>query len=228
MKLAQYLARSGLGSRRKMESVVTSGRVTVNGTVCVDQSKEVGSGQVALDGKPVTPAQLVYFAWHKPKGVTTTFSDSHAETTLTEALPKEITTYPVFAVGRLDRETEGLLLLTTDGEWAESIIHPRNATEKVYRALIRGTVPEKTLEMLRGGVELSDGVINPKKVVEDGFSDTDEWLEITVTEGRNRIIRRLIEAVGLDLLRLVRTKIADIELGDLAPTQFRSITPKKS
>jgi 23S rRNA pseudouridine2605 synthase len=228
MKLAQYLARSGLGSRRKMESVVMSGRVTVNGTVCVDQSKEVGNSKVALDGKLVTPAQSVYFAWHKPRGVTTTFSDSHAEETLTEALPKEIAAYPVFAVGRLDRDTEGLLLLTTDGEWAESIIHPRNATEKVYRALIRGTVPKKTLELLRGGVGLSDGLIHPKEVSECGFSDTNEWLEITVTEGRNRIIRRLLEAVDLDLLRLVRTRIADIELGDLAPTQFRSITPKKS
>lgn len=227
MKLAQYLARSGLGSRRKMEGLVKSGRVTLDGVVCTDQSREVGEGVVRVDGSVIKPADLVYFAWHKPRGVTTTFSDTHATRTLNEALPAEIRRYPVFAVGRLDRETEGLLLLTTDGAWAESLIHPRNASEKVYRALIEGDIPATVLTLLQSGVQLDDGFVKPISVRRAGRESGGVWLEITLTEGRNRIVRRMIDALGLRLLRLIRIRIGDISLNSLKVDEYRRLEVAK-
>jgi 23S rRNA pseudouridine2605 synthase len=210
-----------------MEQLVKSGSVTVDGNVCVDQSREVGDAEVAVRGKTVTPAEMTYFAWHKPSGITTTFSDAHATQTLSDSLPLEIRRYPVFAVGRLDRETEGLLLLTTDGAWSERIIHPRNETAKVYRALVHGSIPATVIEKLRKGVDLEDGPVHPLRVERGGKAGEDEWLEIELREGRNRVVRRMVDAVDLQLLRLVRTKLAGYSLGDLKSGEYRRIDPEE-
>lgn len=218
-RLQKVLATRGWGSRRVCEDLIAEGRVTVNGEVAVlGRRVDVERDLVAVDGVPVgTRPGLVYYLLNKPEGVVTTASDPQGRPTVVDIVPAEPRVFPV---GRLDIGTEGLLLLTNDGELANRLTHPSHGVEKEYLAEVDGTVQGGELRVLREGVELEDGMTAPAKVSqpEPGV------LRITIHEGRNRQVRRMCEAVGHPVRRLVRVRIGSLRDAGLRPGQWRELT----
>ncbi len=220
MRLAKFLAHAGVASRRGAEAVIASGRVTVAGRRAIDPALDVGEGQeVAIDGRLLAgPEPRVVYALNKPLGVVSTASDTHGRRTVIELVPdRGLRLYPV---GRLDRDSSGLILLTNDGELANRLTHPRFEVPKTYQAVLGGPpLADRTLRRLREGVELEDGPTAPARVRRLGPRE----LELTIHEGRNRQVRRMCEAVGHPVLSLRRTAFGPLELGGLAPGQSRLI-----
>jgi 23S rRNA pseudouridine2605 synthase len=218
-RLQKVLARAGYGSRRVCEELIEDGRVTVDGEVAqLGRRVDPGTQRVEVDGVPVSAApDLVYYLLNKPAGIVTTAKDTHGRRTVIDLLPDEPR---VFSVGRLDAETEGLLLLTNDGDLAHRLTHPSFGIEKEYLAEVDGDPSTGDLTRLRRGVELEDGVTAPAKVsVVAGRA-----LRITIHEGRNRQVRRMCEAVGHPVTRLVRTRIGPIVDRRLRPGEWRPLT----
>lgn len=219
-RLQKVLARVGLGSRRACDTVIADGRVTVNGAPAVlGQRIDPLHDLVELDGVPlpVLPG-LVHYILNKPAGVLTTADDPHGRPTVVELVPAEPRVFPV---GRLDADTEGLLVLTNDGALAHRLTHPSFGVEKEYLVEVEGVPSAGTLRRLRQGVELEDGVTAPATV---GVVSP-EVLRMVIHEGRNRQIRRMAEAVGHPVRRLVRTRIGPIAERGLAPGEWRPLTP---
>jgi 23S rRNA pseudouridine2605 synthase len=225
-RLQRALARAGIASRRASEDLIRSGRVTVNGRVAtigdrIDPSADVvavDGGRVALD-----PA-LRYYAFHKPAGVTTTMRDAHAAADLRAYLPEGPR---VFAVGRLDRDTEGLLLLTNDGDLANRLLHPRHGVEREYLAEVDGIPGGRQIARLRRGVDLEDGpakAVSAATVMRAGGRGA---VRLAVTEGRKREVRRMLAAVGLPVSRLVRLRFGPVRLGRLAPGAVRELSSEE-
>jgi 23S rRNA pseudouridine2605 synthase len=221
-RLQKVLARAGLASRRVCEELIADGRVTVNGEVAdlgrrVDATTDV----IEVDGAlvPVAPG-LVHYLLNKPAGVVTTASDTHGRTTVVDLVPAEPRVFPV---GRLDVETEGLLVLTNDGELTHRLTHPSFGVEKEYVASVEGDPSPATLRRLREGVELEDGTTAPAKAarVSEGV------LRLTIHEGRNRQVRRMCEAVGHPVTRLVRTRIGPIADRRLRPGEWRALSDEE-
>ena len=218
-RLQKVLALRGWGSRRVCEDMIAQGRVTVNSEVAVlgrrvDPEVDV----VEVDGVQVgLRPDLIYYLLNKPVGVITTASDPQGRTTVLSLMPDEPR---VFAVGRLDADTEGLLLLTNDGELANRIAHPSHGVEKEYLAYVNGNVPGKMLHRLREGIELDDGITASARVSQLSAG----LLRITIHEGRNRQVRRMCEAVGFPVQRLVRVRIGPLRDATLAPGQWRELT----
>lgn len=217
-RLQKVLARVGFGSRRLCEELVADGRVTVNGTLAeLGRRVDVETDHVEVDGVPVGVLPgLVYYLLNKPSGVVTTASDPSGRPTIVELVPSEPR---VFAVGRLDVATEGLILLTNDGELAQRVAHPSHGVDKEYLAEVRGVPSPAAIRRLREGVELEDGVTSPAKVA----SLSPGLLRITIHEGRNRQVRRMCEAVGHPVVRLVRTRIGPISDRSLKPGSWREL-----
>ncbi|MGO9197936.1 MAG: pseudouridine synthase [Acidimicrobiales bacterium] len=217
-RLQKVLARVGVGSRRVCDELVAGGRVTVNGEVAeLGRRVDVEHDQVELDGVPVGVLPgLVYYLLNKPAGVVTTASDPHGRPTVVELVPAEPR---VFAVGRLDAATEGLILLTNDGELAQRVTHPSHGVEKEYLAEVQGVPAPADIRRLREGVQLEDGVTSPAKVA----SVSPGVLRIIIHEGRNRQVRRMCEAVGHPVLRLVRTRVGPISDRSLKPGGWREL-----
>lgn len=218
-RLQKALARAGLGSRRACEELIADGRVTVNGEVAelgrrVDPERDV----VELDGVlvPVAPG-LVHYLLNKPAGVVTTASDPHGRPTVVGLVPDEPRVFPV---GRLDSATEGLLIVTNDGELAHRLTHPSFGVEKEYLAEVSGDPAPGAIRRLREGVELEDGVTAPARAARVGPGA----LRIAIHEGRNRQVRRMCEAVGHPVKRLVRMRIGPIVDRSLAPGEWRHLT----
>lgn len=224
MRVARFLAGAGLGSRRRCEQYVREGRVRVNGTVVaslghkVDPEKdrvEVDSETVSLRAEPST------IMVHKPRGFLTTCSDPHGRPIILDLLPESIRRQGLFPVGRLDKDTEGILLLTSDGDLAFRVTHPRFGVEKAYRVWVRGHVTEEDTKRLESGVILGDRVSAPAKVV-DLKSEADQTeLELVIHEGRKRQVRRMLRAVGHRVVRLVRVRFGPLSLGELPPGEWR-------
>ena len=219
-RLQKVLAATGYGSRRICEDLIAAGRVTVNGDVAIlGRRVDTGNDLVAVDGAPIgVRPDLVYYLLNKPVGVVTTSRDTHQRPTVVEIVPSEPR---VFSVGRLDVDTEGLLLLTNDGDLANRIAHPSHGIEKEYLVEVTGgVVSAGSIRMLREGVMLDDGLTAPAKVSqpEPGV------LRVTIHEGRNRQIRRMCEAVGHQITRLVRTRIGPISDRSLQPGAWRELT----
>lgn len=223
-RLQRALARAGFGSRRACEELIASGKVTINGRVAtlgdrVDPATDV----VAVRGDRVsTDPELRYLAFHKPAGVTTTMRDPHAARDLRSFLPSGPRVFPV---GRLDRDTEGLLLLTNDGELANRLSHPRHGVEKEYLAEVQGTPTERQLARLRRGVDLEDGparALSARSVARSGGRGA---VRLVMGEGRKREVRRLLDAVGLPVRRLVRLRIGPLRLGRLRAGEIRTLEP---
>ncbi len=222
MRLQRALARAGVASRRAAEEMITAGRVTVNGTVAVlGQTVDPARDRVLLDGAPVAaPVAAEWFVLHKPAGVMTTRDDPEGRRTVFDLVPKRPgLTY----VGRLDLMTEGVLLLTTDGEAAHKLTHPSREVERTYVALVRGNAPA-AVRAVRQGVELEDGMV--RAVSADAYAlGGRRWeFEITLTEGRTREVRRVCEVLGLEVERLVRISFGPIRIGDLPVGQARPLT----
>jgi 23S rRNA pseudouridine2605 synthase len=221
-RLQKVLAARGWGSRRVGEEVISAGRVRVNGEVAeLGRRVDVAIDVVEVDGAPVgIRPDLVYYLLNKPQGVVSTAKDTHDRETVVDLVPPEPRVYPV---GRLDAETEGLLLLTNDGELTHRLTHPRFGVEKEYIAHVESngrSVSNQALSALRRGVDIGDGVTSPAEVgeLQPGV------LRIVIHEGRNRQIRRMCEAVGYPVVRLVRTRIGPLIDTKLRPGQWRVLT----
>jgi 23S rRNA pseudouridine2605 synthase len=219
VRLQKVLAQAGLGSRRTAEEMIERGRVRVNGERAelgrrVDPEADV----IEVDGAQIgTKAGLVHYLLNKPAGVVTTASDPQGRPTVVELVPAEPRVFPV---GRLDADTEGLLLLTNDGDLTHRITHPSYGVEKEYLAEVASEPSRGALRALRQGVELDDGITAPAKVAVVG----DRLIKLTIHEGRNRQVRRMCEAVGHPVRRLVRVRIGPLADGKLAQGSWRDLT----
>jgi pseudouridine synthase len=225
-RVQRALARAGFGSRRACEELIVAGRVEVNGKVAalgdrVDPERDA----VRVDGRGISvDPGLRYLALHKPRGVTTTMRDAHAERDLSGFLPKGPRVFPV---GRLDRDTEGLLLLTNDGDLAHRLAHPRHGVQKEYLAEVDGTPTQRQLGRLRRGVSLEDGPAQALEARAAGRSGERGAVRLVLAEGRKREVRRMLEAVGLPVRRLVRTRVGPVLLGRLRPGELRDLSPEE-
>ncbi|MCB0958051.1 MAG: rRNA pseudouridine synthase [Acidimicrobiales bacterium] len=218
-RLQKVLARVGLGSRRTCEELIAEERVRVNGEIAeLGRRVHPDVDLVEVDGAPIgIRPDLVHYLLNKPAGVVTTAADPQGRPTVVELVPAEPRVFPV---GRLDLDTEGLLLLTNDGELANRIAHPSHGVDKEYLAQVRGTPSRAALRALREGVELDDGPTAPAQA-----SLTAEGLvKLTIHEGRNRQVRRMLDAVGHPVERLIRTRIGPVADRRLAPGAWRSLT----
>ena len=230
-RLQRSLARAGFGSRRACEEVIAAGRVQINGTVAtLGDRLDPAVDEVRVDGSKVNvDPELRTFALHKPRGVTTTMRDPHAERDLTGFLPKGV---HVFPVGRLDRDTEGLLLLTNDGSLAHRLTHPRYAIEKEYLAEVGKPPSNRQLSRLRRGVELDDGTAKAVDARSAGGASGRGGaggrggVRLVMVEGRKREVRRMLDAVELPVRRLVRVRVGPIRLGKLGPGEVRELEPE--
>ncbi len=218
-RLAKYLAHAGVASRRAAERLIADGRVAVAGTVTTDPAHAVDeSSAVTVDGRPVAPEPREVYALHKPAGVVSTARDTHGRPTVVDMVASEVRLYPV---GRLDADSTGLLLLTNDGALAERLTHPRYGVEKTYRVTVDPpSVSERTLRRLREGVRLDDGMTAPARARRAGPG----VLEIAVTEGRKRQVRRMCEVVGHRVTALERVAFGPLRLTGLAPGESRRLT----
>ena len=218
-RVQKVLAGVGIGSRRACETLIEDGRVTINGRVAhLGDKADAEHDHIEVDGVHIgTKPGLVYYLLNKPSGVVTTASDPHGRAVVTDLVPAEPRVFPV---GRLDQDTEGLLLLTNDGELAHQLTHPRFGVEKEYVAQVDGVPTRGELRRLREGVELDDGVTAPAQVaqVEPAV------LRITIHEGRNRQVRRMCDAIGHPVERLVRTRIGPLVDRSLKPGEWRVLT----
>lgn len=227
VRLQKVLATAGVGSRRKCEELIAEGRVTVDGEVAeLGRRVRIEDVEIHVDGARVNlRPDLKYFALNKPAGVVTTMLDPHGRTAvghLVRDRPERL-----FHVGRLDTDTEGLLIMTNDGDFAQLLAHPSHGIVKTYVAEVPGPIPKALGRRLMEGVVLEDG---PVKL--DGFrvlstSGERALVEVSLHEGRNRIVRRLLESVGHPVQRLVRTTIGPVKLGDLGSGQLRELTTKE-
>jgi pseudouridine synthase len=225
-RLQRALARAGFGSRRSCEELIAAGRVEVNGRVAtLGDRVDPEADEVRVDGRGISvDPSLRYLALHKPRGVTTTLRDPHAERDLRGLLPKGPRVFPV---GRLDRETEGLLLLTNDGALAHRLAHPRHGVEKEYLAEVEGVPTERQLARLRRGVALDDGLARPVSVRAAGRTGGRGAVRLVLAEGRKREVRRLLDAVGLPVRRLVRTRVGPVRLGRLRSGELRDLAAEE-
>ncbi|MFN8232836.1 MAG: pseudouridine synthase [Actinomycetota bacterium] len=224
-RLQRALARAGYGSRRGSEELIAAGRVMVNGMVATLGDKvDPTQDEVSVDGVTLNlDPNVRYYALNKPLGVVTTMRDPQGRPDITAYLPAEGPR--VFPVGRLDRDTEGLLLLTNDGELANRLMHPRYGVEKEYLAEVAGGATDRHLGRLRRGVELDDGPARAAGVRVVDRTGERTSLRVVMTEGRKREVRRLLAAVGLPVVRLVRLRVGPVRLGRLEPGAIRALDP---
>ncbi|HEY8217063.1 MAG TPA: pseudouridine synthase [Acidimicrobiia bacterium] len=226
VRLQKLLARAGFGSRRTCESLISAGRVTVDGvTARLGDRADPERQQIALDGVPVVArTDLVYYLLNKPAGVVTTARDPQGRPTVVALVPGDPRVFPV---GRLDVETEGLLLLTNDGELGQLLAHPRHGVEKTYLVEVEGDPSDGVVARLRSGIALDDGTTAPARVRVVSRARGRSALELTIHEGRKRQVRRMCAAVGLSVNRLVRTRIGPLADTRLAPGAWRNLRPNE-
>ena len=226
VRLQKVLAAAGIASRRACEILISEGRVEVNSEIVVEQGRRVDPERdvIRVDGARIPPPRRHrYLALNKPRGVVTTMSDPEGRRTVADLVTvggKE----RLFHVGRLDTDTEGLLILTNDGDFAHRLAHPSYQVPKTYIAEVAGLVGEQTLSRLRRGITLEDGPVRPTSVKIVSAAGDKTLLKITIQEGRNRIVRRTMEAVGHPVRRLSRIGIGPVRLGNLKVGEYRDLT----
>lgn len=223
IKLQAYLAHVGIASRRKSEQLIADRKVMVNGAVAhVGQRINPAKDAVTVDGKKLElKEQEVYMLVYKPKGVVSTTSDEMRRRTVVSLVPES--TARLYPVGRLDLESEGLMLLTTDGALTNLLTHPRHQVPKTYHVMVQGSPTVKALDHLARGVKLKEGYTSPAEVEILRHEGEGTWLSITITEGWNRQIRRMLERVGYDTLRLIRVKLGPFTLEQLQGQRVREL-----
>ena len=218
MRLVKFLAHAGVASRRGAEEIIRKGVVTVDGKVVTDPARDVDEGDdVRVNGAPVAAEAREVWAVNKPAGVVSTAREPGSRPAVVELVRTKARLYPV---GRLDADSTGLLLLTNDGELANQLTHPRYEVPKTYRVWLRESISERDLERLRGGVELEDGPTRAAEVRRQGKRE----IEITLREGRNRQVRRMVEAVGNEVTALRRVSFGPLKLGDLPEGKARRLS----
>jgi len=226
-RLQKLLARAGYGSRRSCEELITAGRVRVNGqAVGLGDKADAAKDIITLDGRQVTQAEtLVYVALYKPRGVISTVSDPELRPAVRDLVPVSGTLYPV---GRLDFDSEGLVLMTNDGDLANKLTHPRYEHEKEYRVLVAKQPDAEQLNLWRRGVVLEDGFrTGPAGVYVVSKHGKGAWLDVTLKEGHKRQIREMGIQTGLPVVRIVRVRIGVLRLGSLKPKEWRYLTTQE-
>lgn len=220
-RLQKLIARAGICSRREAEKLITAGRVKVDGQIVRELGAKANPNQkISVDGKLLTfDAEKIYLMLNKPRGYVSTAHDERGRKTVLDLLGENFSER-VYPVGRLDLNSEGLILLTNDGDLTNALIHPRYEVSKTYRVKISGDVTEEKLDRLRAGVELDDGLTAPAEIY---LLDKD-LVEVTIHEGRNRQVRRMFAAVGCDVKRLRRIKFAGLTLEGLKVGKWRELT----
>jgi 23S rRNA pseudouridine2605 synthase len=219
MRLAKYLAHSGVASRRRSEQLIAAGRVRVAGEVVTDPARDVDEGSgVEVDGHSVAPEPREVWALNKPQGVVSTAQEPGRRRAVTDLIDSQRRLYPV---GRLDAESTGLILLTNDGDLAARLTHPRYEVPRTYRVRLRRPATPEQVRSLREGVELDDGRTAPARV----RSSSTRVLELTIHEGRNRQVRRMVEAVGNEVVELRRVRFGSLSLGELPEGSARRLRP---
>lgn len=242
-RLQKVLAAAGVASRRGAEELIVAGRVTVDGRpATLGERVDPEAARIELDGRPLrAAAPRVYLACHKPAGVTSTARDPHAASTVLDLVPRGLLPQGarLFPVGRLDRDSEGLIILTSDGEWADRVLHPRHGVEREYALAVGRMLDPSQVRTLQAGIPLEEGlatlvhlraasaveirqlaaVLSPR--LEPGLT----WYRVTLAQGRKRQIRRMFGAVGAPVVRLVRVRVGQVRLGDLASGEVRPLSP---
>jgi 23S rRNA pseudouridine2605 synthase len=221
MRLAKYLAHSGVASRRKAETIIAAGRVRVEGQIVTDPARAVEIGQdIRVDGHAVVPEGREVWMVNKPVDVISTADEPGRRTAVVDLVDSPARLYPV---GRLDADSTGLMLLSNDGELANRLTHPRYGVEKTYRVQTRNEVTDSELERLRAGVRLDDGPTRPAEVRRLGMNGFD----VTISEGRNRQVRRMVEAVGNSVTELKRISFGPLRIGKLPPGRARLLDERE-
>ncbi|HEX5336361.1 MAG TPA: pseudouridine synthase [Propionicimonas sp.] len=226
IRLQKVLAQAGVASRRAAEDLIFRRRVEVNGEVVTEQGRRVDpvNDVIRVDGKRIPPqAAHLYVVLNKPRGVVSTMEDPHGRPALAEIV-RTFTPERLFHVGRLDAETEGLLILTNDGDFSQRMMHPSFEVPKVYVAEIDGVITEASLKNLRKGIELDDGPVKPDKVELLQRGADRSLVRVTLHEGRNRIVRRMFDEIGQPVRQLSRIAIGPVRLGELKPGSLRELT----
>ncbi len=227
MRLQKYLAQCGAAARRKCEEMIAAGRVTVNGVTVTEMGVKVEEGDVVtLDGKVMRPVETMhYILYHKPFGEVSTVSDPEGRATVLHRFKD----FParLYPVGRLDYDSEGLLLLTNDGDLAQRMLHPSREVDKVYLARVAGGVPLDAVRKLRAGVEIEGKRTSPAEVRIIRETGEETAVLVTIHEGRNRQVRRMFDAVGYRVLHLRRVQFGPLELGGLKRGEWRELTPEE-
>ncbi len=219
-RLQKLISRAGVTSRRDAENLIAAGRVTVDGKVVTElgAKADIEKNKICVDGKPLTfDVEKVYILLNKPRGYVSTAKDERGRKTVLDLVNISARIFPI---GRLDLNSEGLLLLTNDGELMNALIHPKFQINKTYIAKVTGAVTEENLEKLRAGIELDDGLTAPAEI----YLLDAETVQITIHEGRNRQIRRMFAAIGCDVKRLKRIAFAGLTLDGVKVGKFRYLT----
>ncbi|WP_353684162.1 pseudouridine synthase [Thermodesulfovibrio sp. 3907-1M] len=226
-RLQKILSDFGIASRRKAEELIKEGRVTVNGEIAhLGQKADPEKDYIKVDGKLlIRPEPKVYYAFYKPRKVITSLIDPQGRPTIKNFL-KGIK-FRVYPVGRLDYDSEGLLILTNDGELAYRIMHPSSEIEKTYLVKVDGIIEPETIEKLRKGIKIEGKLAVPVSVNFVKKLKANSWIRITLHEGRKRQIRKMLEKVGHPVIRLIRVSIDGIKLGELKPGQYRALTKEE-
>ena len=242
-RISRVLAAAGVASRRGADALVAAGRVTVDGRAAVlGERVDPGRSVVVVDGRPIGARQApVHLALHKPAGVTATVADRHAARTVLDLVPTGLVApgTRLYPVGRLDRDSEGLLLLTNDGAWADRVIHPRHGVEREYAVALARPLPAAAVEALAAGIPLEEGLARAVAVRRQTRTETARlaivldpppepglaWYRLILAQGWKRQVRRMLAAVGAPVARLVRVRIGTVRLGGLASGTVRALTP---
>ncbi len=224
-RLQKIISAAGITSRRASETLILEGKVAINGIVVTELGSKADPDKdtITVDGKALKiSAQRLYILLNKPPGYITALKDGQGRPLVTDLL-KDVSDR-VYPVGRLDYNTEGLLLLTNDGEWANRLMHPRHEIEKEYHVRVRGKVIDQQLKRMAEGVELEDGMTAPAVVNLVKSGEQNDWISVAIHEGRNRQVRRMCEAVSLSVVRLKRIRYGSLMLGTLRAGQFRYLS----
>ena len=218
-RLQKIIARAGICSRREAEILILNGKVSVDGKIITELGVKADSNQkICVNGKPISIcSEKIYILLNKPRGYVSTTHDERGRKTILDLIPISERIYPV---GRLDLNSEGLLILTNDGDLTNSLLHPRFEIKKTYRAKISGSITEEILDKLRAGIELDDGLTAPAEI----YRLDNDLIEITIHEGRNRQVRRMFAAIGYDVKRLKRVKFAFLTLEGVSVGKYRYLT----
>jgi len=226
-RLQKILSKYGIASRRKAEDMILEGRVKVNGVIAtLGMKANAGRDHIKVNGKLIRSLEpRVYLMFNKPVKCLTSMYDPEGRPTVKDFLKREKA--KVFPVGRLDYNSEGLLIMTNDGELANAVLHPKNKIPKTYLVKVDGVLEDKDILKLRKGIRLEDGLTAPAKVKKLRKTEANSWIEIIIHEGRKRQIRRMLERLGHPVLRLRRIKIDGLELGKLPSGALRYLTPEE-
>ena len=227
-RLQKVIAQAGVASRRKAEELITEGKVKVNGKVVTELGTKVSEkDQIEVENNLIEKETKEYYLLNKPRGVVTTTQDDKNRKTVVDLIPTNARIYPV---GRLDYDTTGALLLTNDGDFANILMHPKHEVAKVYVAKVKGLIKGEQINKLKDGVEIEPGVVVKGERVKLKKTDTKtntSMVQITITEGKNHQVKKMFEAVGFEVVKLKREKIAFFDLKDLQSGEYRKLTPKE-